>query len=342
MNPVRDKKLEIFADSSASRISNGMKVLMISGDANVLREGTAAHARYLLQAAQVEQLSVLSRNPGESKVAAAMRMIREGKKGQWDVVTGQDPFWLGYIARRIAAATGARLQIQVHTDMAAQSLWKRIFSGYQLRAANTVRVVSERIRKELEPMRLRARLTVLPIFIDREAIRAAAPAELKKQFPQFEKIVLVASRLEPEKDVAQAIKNFRNIVRAAPKAGLIIAGDGSQLEELRHLVAKLSLVQSVVFIGNRPDIFSYYKSVDLLLNPSRYEGFGASVVEALAAGRAVVSTDVGVAREAGAIVCDKKELGTKAAEALQSGARGELRLALPPALEWAQLWKESL
>lgn len=319
-----------------------MKVLMISGDANVLRKGSAAHVRYLLQAAQVETLSVLCRNPGESKFAAAMRMIKEGKKGQWDLVTAQDPFWLGAIARRIAKKTGSKLQIQVHTDLVAQPLWKRIFAGYQLRPADSIRVVSERVKKELEPMQLRARITVLPIFIDKEAIRTAPVVELKKAFPQFEKIVFVASRLEPEKDVALAIRSFRDIVRVVPKAGMLIAGDGSGFEALALMVKKLKLEASVIFLGNRSDIFSCYKSADLLLSTSRYEGFGASIVEALAAGCPVVSTDVGVAREAGAIIAAKKEIGKKALEVLAAGTRGELKLVLPPALEWARAWKESL
>lgn len=319
-----------------------MKVLMISGDANVLREDTAAHQRYLLQKAQVDELAVLCRNPGESKFSAALRMIKEGEKGQWDVVTAQDPFWLGAVARRIAKKTGAKLQIQIHTDLAAQSLWKRIFAGFQLRRAGSIRVVSERIKKTLEPMQLRARVTVLPIFIDKEAVRAAPPIDLKKAFPQFEKIVFVASRLEPEKNVTQAIKSFREILRVVPKAGLLIAGDGSEFEALTLVVQKLKLESSVIFLGNRSDVFSLYKSVDVLLSTSRYEGFGASIVEALAAGCPVVSTDVGVARDAGAIIASKKEIGKKAAEVLLGGMRGELKLVLPPAFEWAQAWKDSL
>lgn len=320
-----------------------MKVLMISGDANVLREGTEANRRYLLQAAQVEELSVLSRNPGESKLAAAMRMIREGKKSHWDVVTAQDPFWLGIIAARIAGKTASKLQIQVHTDLLAQPIWKKILAGFQLRRAASIRVVSERIRKSLVPMQLSARISVLPVFIDREAIRDALPADLKKEFPQFEKIVLVASRLEPEKNVALAIESFRKILSKVPGTGLFIAGEGSQLQTMIHLVEKLKLKNSVIFLGHRSDIFSLYKGADLLLNTSRYEGFGASIVEALAAGCAVVSTDVGVAREAGAVVVSKKkELAIKVTEALLSSARGDLKLVLPPAFEWAQAWKDSL
>lgn len=319
-----------------------MKVLMISGDANMMREGTAAHQRYLLQAAQVEELSVLCRHSGESKFSAVLRMVKEGKKNKWDVVTAQDPFWLGHIAWHISKKIGASLQIQVHTDLSAQPLWKRMFANVQLRRASSIRVVSERIKKELESLNLSAPITVLPVFIDLEAVRAAPAADIQKQFPHFEKIVFVASRLEPEKDVALAIKSFAVVLKTLPKAGLLIAGEGSQRQELEKLTEKLNLSAQIIFLGYRPDVFSFYKSAGVVLNTSRYEGFGASLVEALAAGCAVVSTDVGVAREAGAIVSSKKEISAKVIEVLTHGTRGELKLILPPALAWAQSWCDTL
>ena len=49
-----------------------------------------------------------------------------------------------------------------------------------------------------------------------------------------------------------------------------------------------------------PTLISYYKTADLFLNTSLFEGYGMTLVEARAAGCKVVSTDVGVAREVGA------------------------------------------
>src|SRR5438132_10640900 len=108
-----------------------MRVLMISGDRNVVREGTAAHRRFMLQKTQTEELVAYVRESGESKFAAARRMVREGGKGRWDVVTAQDPFFLGHIAWHIAKRTGAKLQLQIHTDIfsssfATQSLGNRL------------------------------------------------------------------------------------------------------------------------------------------------------------------------------------------------------------------------
>ena len=55
-----------------------------------------------------------------------------------------------------------------------------------------------------------------------------------------------------------------------------------------------------------------------------------------------MAPDVGVAKEAGAIVVPRAHLAQGVAEVLKSGARGELRLELLSEKEWAQAWKNSL
>ena len=59
---------------------------------------------------------------------------------------------------------------------------------------------------------------------------------------------------------------------------------------------------------DRETLFSYYKTVDLFLVTSLYEGYGMTLVEAQAAGCPIISTDVGVAREVGARIIDHDSL----------------------------------
>ncbi len=309
-----------------------MKVLMISGD----KSFKPGHPRFDLQASQVEKLEVVYWGKDSTKP--------ELPKGEFDVVTSQDPFWRGWFARKVAKRLGAKFNVQVHTDLRAQSFAKHVLAQIILRHADTIRVVSQKVGEQVEKMGIKAPITLLPIFIDKDAIRNAPVVDLRQIYPQFEKIILVASRLEPEKNVELAINAMPAILKAHPKAGMVIAGDGSQMNELLELAKKLNLEDKVLFIGHRTDIFSLYKGVDLVINPSKYEGFGATIVEALTAGCAVVSTDVGVASQAGAFVVKghKKDIAAKAIEVLAQGVRGELKLLLPPAFEWAQLWRDSL
>ena len=71
-------------------------------------------------------------------------------------------------------------------------------------------------------------------------------------------------------------------------------------------ISKLELTESVVFKpwANRETLVSYYKTADLFLNTSFFEGYGMTLVEAKAAGCRIVSTDVGMAREIGALIID--------------------------------------
>jgi glycosyltransferase involved in cell wall biosynthesis len=107
--------------------------------------------------------------------------------------------------------------------------------------------------------------------------------------------------LEPEKNVALAIHAFAQVAPA--EACLIVVGDGSDHGHLVTLVHMLKIADRVFFESEK-DSLPYYATVDLVLVPSLYEGYGLVIVEALAAGLPVISTDVGCARSMGAIIAD--------------------------------------
>ena len=79
-----------------------------------------------------------------------------------------------------------------------------------------------------------------------------------------------------------------------------------------------------------------------MLVTSLHESWGAAMVEALHADCAVVAPDVGVAKEAGATVVARPELGAAVIAILRSGARGRLRVPLLSREEWARRWRETL
>jgi len=82
-----------------------------------------------------------------------------------------------------------------------------------------------------------------------------------------------------------------------------------------------------VFFEGLQNAAPYYKLADLVLVTSRYEGFGAVIVEALSAGKPVLSTDVGIAKEAGAIITSSEQYSKALTEWFRSGPhRGELML----------------
>jgi len=233
-----------------------------------------------------------------------------GLKKKVDIITVQDPFEAGFLALLVAKLLGLKIQIQVHTDFLSPH-YKKIsplnrarvwLAKLVLKRADCIRVVSSQLKKEIVlKIKLKTTPTVLPIFVDIEKNKSFTPTtNLKEQYPQFEKIILMASRFSKEKNFPLAISAFEKVLATYPKAGLIIVGSGPERNKIEELIIKKQLGQSVVLLGWTNDLVSYYKTTDLFLVTSDYEGFGMTIVEALASGLPVVSTPVGIAFVAGA------------------------------------------
>lgn len=79
----------------------------------------------------------------------------------------------------------------------------------------------------------------------------------------------------------------------------VVAGEGSELPEAKKLVGKLGLADKVIFLGNVPnrDIPSLYSVADIFVHPTYTEGFPRVLIEAMAAGLPIVSTDAGGTRQ---------------------------------------------
>ncbi|MFA6536505.1 MAG: glycosyltransferase [Candidatus Paceibacterota bacterium] len=226
------------------------------------------------------------------------------------VITTQDPFETGLVGRKLKRVFKLPLQIQVHTDLlnihfAHDPLnnLRFIVARQVLKSADSLRVVSERIKRSLvNDYRFAIpaeKISVLPIFIDLEKIRSLpVSVDLHKKYPQFGKIVLIASRLTKEKNLFFALKVFRRLLKETPEAGLVIVGDGPKRLKLEKKAKSWGIADRVKFEGWQDNLVSYYKTADTFLSTSFYEGFGLTIVEAIALGLPVVSSNVGIASQA--------------------------------------------
>lgn len=225
------------------------------------------------------------------------------------LIDSQDPFECGFAASRIARRLNLPLHVQIHTDFlspyfARGSFLNRIrilIANFVLPKASGIRVVSQRIKDSLlnaTRYTLHAVPVVLPIFTDVEKLRETPiTINLHKKYPQFEKIILIVSRLSPEKNISFAIDVMREILKRYPKAGLIVVGEGSELSSLKLKVKSYRLEASVAFEGWQNNLSSYYKSADIFLHTSIYDGFGLAILESVVCGLPTVSSDVGIAPE---------------------------------------------
>lgn len=127
-----------------------------------------------------------------------------------------------------------------------------------------------------------------PISLD--AIRERA--ELASGLSEASRVptVITVGRLAEQKDHHTLLRAFA-LVRRQMEARLILVGEGPLRADLSSLVQQLGIVESVEFAGWQDNPFALLESADLFVLSSRYEGFGNVLVEAMACGLPVVSTD---------------------------------------------------
>ena len=107
-------------------------------------------------------------------------------------------------------------------------------------------------------------------------------------------IVLIATgRLMPQKDPASLLRAFALLAAEAPDARLWMVGAGPMQDEVTDLRAALGLEDRVVLTGERGDVAQLLAAADVFVLSSAWEGLPLGLLEAMAQGLPVVSTDVG-------------------------------------------------
>ena len=207
---------------------------------------------------------------------------------------------------------GTKWQMQIHADIFSPYFAKHSFfnkmramlAKFLIPRASCVRVVSERIKKSIfktlnnHLVVQRLSVVVLPILV--EPLRTSdvrLDVGRPSVFSEFDKTILMVSRLTSEKNIGLAIDAVAEVVKKHPKTGLIIVGDGPEREALELKAKNYKLTANIKFEGWKSDVALYYKGAEIFLLTSWYEGWGMSAVEAMRHGAAVVMTDVGLAGE---------------------------------------------
>lgn len=107
--------------------------------------------------------------------------------------------------------------------------------------------------------------------------------------------IIVTRNLEPIYDNATALRAFAIIKHTFPTAKLTVAGSGPERKALEELTHGLGVADAVTFTGrvDNEGMATIYQSADIMINPSLADNMPISLLEALACGVPVVSTDVG-------------------------------------------------
>lgn len=159
--------------------------------------------------------------------------------------------------------------------------------GFSMRQATALIVPSGFLKAIFGRFEMGA--AVVPNIVDLEHFNNPAPHRAVRRH------LLVARNLEPIYDNETAIRAFAMVHGRYPDATLTIAGSGPLAESLRRLAENLQVAEAVVFAGrlDRDAMAQAYRNADIAVNPSLVDNMPNSVLEALASGVPVVSTDVG-------------------------------------------------
>lgn len=238
--------------------------------------------------------------------------------------------WLGLFRGRVVVYLhGAELRL-------LRTQW-RVFHWLVVAAFRTADVVvapSAELRDEAVQVRpaVAGRLRLIPNGIDVAAVRRQAPRREKRPY------VLFAGRLDRVKNLPVLITAYASVVSRLPGVDLLLAGEGGEEGRLRAEVQRLGLEDRVRFLGSveRPEVWALMRGAELLVLPSLAEGNPIVVLEAFAAGRMVLGSDVKGIRglvvdgESGALFPrdDPEALGRLLVRYVDPGARGAVEAAI--------------
>ncbi|MBK1644909.1 glycosyl transferase [Thiocapsa imhoffii] len=211
-------------------------------------------------------------------------------------------------ANLVALAAGAwarvptRVYVSVRSNLTQEALHSPFLRGRALpllarhgypRAAAVI-AVSQGVADDLQSLLgvRRARIQVIPNpVVTPELTRLARERPTHPWFrPGGPQVILAAGRLVPQKDYPTLLEAFATLDPGVERR-LLILGEGPERQMLEGLIARLGLVGRVALPGFTANPFAFMAHCDLFVLSSAWEGLPGVLIQAMACGTPVVSTD---------------------------------------------------
>ena len=259
-------------------------------------EGPLA-ARYAELGIPVERFPIHSLY-GPATVRQAVRLARFLRRERVSIVHCHDQYsnFFSVLTARFAGVPGVIASKRwLHSP-----LRYRIANGIGFRVASRVLANSAAVARSLarDDHLAPTRTVVIPNFVDETAFVPPAVETVRRWREMLDltdggPIVGTIASLLPIKDQATLVRAVAQLTRAWPTIRLVVVGDGPLRDELRALAEALGIASHVRFAGHQPNVPSLHFLFDIAALTSVSEGFPNSLVEAMAAGRPIVATNVG-------------------------------------------------
>lgn len=173
------------------------------------------------------------------------------------------------------------------------SFWS-LLRRYYYPKASAIVVLTEEIREWANKIAPHTPLRTIPCAIDLSS--AEDTIDLHVNIPNDRNIVISVGRMRPEKGFDVLIEAFSRIENRKDWH-LVLVGDGAERSGIQSAIDRLNLGGQVTLTGLIKHPGNLVSKADLYVCPSRYEGFGNALLEAMALGLPVVSTDTSGPRD---------------------------------------------
>lgn len=214
-------------------------------------------------------------------------------RGRWwggralDALAAREGFDLVAVhdAHALAQADGLALPVVVHRRV---DFRPSLLGAARMRHAAGVIAVSRAVAGVLASVGVRSRVVhdgvePLPGTADREGVRA------RLGIGSRETLLVAVGALVAHKDHRTLVEALASV----PGAHLVLVGEGPLGGPLAALAARRGVGARLHLAGHGDDVGTWLRSADVVVHPSREEGLGQAVIEAVAAGACVVTTDAG-------------------------------------------------
>ncbi|MFI5629024.1 glycosyltransferase family 4 protein [Streptomyces sp. NPDC051664] len=223
-------------------------------------------------------------DPAEEKPVvsrlAELRLLEFLATTDSDVVVSSSP----RITIMLSYAEGDYLRVTQEHSM--PSIYEKYYQGRLFKAYHLLDALAALTPEEAESIGkqvpgVRNRLAVMPNCVP------AAPMQSKST----SKVIIAAGLLKENKNFAALVEAFATVVRKHPDWRLRIYGEGPEKANLRRQIENLGLHNTVALMGPAAPVAPEFSKGSIFVLPSKREAFGNVIVEAMAAGLPVVSTD---------------------------------------------------
>lgn len=236
---------------------------------------------------------------GEMDLFSAIKIANYAKKFNYNILHchSSHSLSIGLLAsmlgRNLSVIASRRVPFHIRNGILSKI-------KYSHKNLKNIVCVSDAICKVLKGDGLESnKLCVIKDGIILDKFNESSGAKIRNELSTSNQIIIgTVAAFEREKDYPNLVSAAEIVLSKRKNVRFLAVGDGSMLEEMKSKVRELNIDDRFIFAGYQSNIGDYLKSFDIFVLPSRMEGLGTSILDAMSVGLPIVACRVGGIPEA--------------------------------------------